>query len=147
MKDVNAIAPKKALSFHMLFPHMTKWGSGYISDISHLNTSTDAARTYTEQITLALLMSIQWGKFTPTEFVTQSDSNLSIFFYEIDPRNASFIFQAWQKQLKGSPITLKVRADKAQNPEIAYFTTLIPFQADLLPWKPKTPHQRLYLGN
>lgn len=81
------------------------------------------------------------------ERVTQTDSDLSIFFCERDPRNASFISQAWQKQLKGFPITLKVRADKAQNPEIAYFKTLSPFQTDLLPWKPKTPYQQLYLGN
>lgn len=91
-------------------------------------------------------LSIPWDKFTPIELVTQTDTHLSIFFYEIDPRNVSFISQAWQKQLKGFPITLKVRADKAENPEIAYFTTLSPFQADLLPWKPKTPHQQLYLG-
>lgn len=92
-------------------------------------------------------MSIQWDKFTPVEVVTQTDTHLSIFFYEIDPRNVIFISQAWQKQLKGFPITLKVRADKAENPEIAYFTTLSPFQADLLPWKPKTTHQQLNIGN
>lgn len=82
------------------------------------------------------------------ELVTETDSDLSIFFVcEIEPRNGRFISQAWQKQLKGFPITLKVRADKLQNPEIAYFTTLSPFQGDLLPWKPTTPHHQLYLGN
>lgn len=79
--------------------------------------------------------------------MTQADSDFSIFSYKMNLRNASFIFQTWQKQLKGFSITLKVRADKAQHPEIAYFTTLSPFQADLLPWKPKTPHQPLYSGN
>lgn len=35
MKDVNDKAPKKFLSRHILFPHMRRWESGCISDISH----------------------------------------------------------------------------------------------------------------
>ena len=64
------------------------------------------------------------NNFIHTELLTQTDSDFSIFSYKMSLRNANFVSQAWQKQLKGFPITLKVRADKAQNPEIAYFTTL-----------------------
>lgn len=36
MKDLNALAPKKALSLQLVLPHMARWEGNCISDISHL---------------------------------------------------------------------------------------------------------------